>query len=332
MINEVITASGMAHDQNLDWKQQQEAIRTGIKQRLTELDSSLSIRSTQSDVLNRAGNKVSVKVIHLGEIGKIAAGSSPQDCGFLQQTLDGHLFISGVEFDAKHVADLSADTLSLLPVDLDGSLVKKALSEKRTVMGWLKAGGGFVIPILAIALLALFLGVERLYSLYTLRSSPALINTVLADLQSHKNDEALEKVANENSPLSRILKCGLESINDGREVRMAKLETAILDEEPRLERSMGLLAALAAIAPLLGLLGTVTGMISTFDVIAQYGTSNPKLLSGGISVALITTQLGLMVAVPILLFHAWLSRIIERRMVILEQAINALLGIEKADS
>jgi biopolymer transport protein ExbB len=76
---------------------------------------------------------------------------------------------------------------------------------------------------------------------------------------------------------------------------------------PALERFGSTLAVFAAVAPLLGLLGTVTGMISTFDVITEYGTGDPKLLSGGISEALVTTELGLVVAIPTLLIGTLLS-------------------------
>ena len=84
---------------------------------------------------------------------------------------------------------------------------------------------------------------------------------------------------------------------------------AILKEQPRIERFGVALVVVAAVAPLLGLLGTVTGMMSTFDVITEHGTGDPRMLSGGISEALITTQLGLIVAIPILLLanglNAW---------------------------
>ena len=109
--------------------------------------------------------------------------------------------------------------------------------------------------------------------------------------------------------------------------REAALEEALLSEEPKLERSLTLLAATAGIAPLLGLLGTVTGMIGTFEVITQHGTGNPRLLSGGISMALITTQVGLIVAVPLLLGHAWASRAVEKRQALLEEGRTAVLGV-----
>ena len=106
------------------------------------------------------------------------------------------------------------------------------------------------------------------------------------------------------------------------------MESALLAEAPRLERSLSLLAAMAGVAPLLGLLGTVSGMIATFDTISSAGTGNPRLLSGGISEALITTQLGLMVAIPLLLAHAWLRRWAERREALLEHCAIQAFGIE----
>ena len=83
-----------------------------------------------------------------------------------------------------------------------------------------------------------------------------------------------------------------------------KLDDAILQESPPLERNLSLLKLLAGVAPLLGLLGTVTGMILTFQAITLFGTGDPKLMAGGISQALITTVLGLVVAIPLLLLHA----------------------------
>jgi biopolymer transport protein ExbB len=80
-----------------------------------------------------------------------------------------------------------------------------------------------------------------------------------------------------------------------------------LHETPTLDRFSSLVTVIAAVAPLLGLLGTVTGMIATFDIITEFGTSNPKLLSGGIAIALITTELGLIVAIPMLIVGSLLS-------------------------
>ena len=105
------------------------------------------------------------------------------------------------------------------------------------------------------------------------------------------------------------------------------LQEAILQEIPGLERFLSTLGMLAAIAPLLGLLGTVTGMINTFDMITHYGTGNPRMMSGGISEALVTTMLGLSVAIPILLCHTLLTRHTENIIAQMEEKAVAFTNI-----
>jgi biopolymer transport protein ExbB len=105
-----------------------------------------------------------------------------------------------------------------------------------------------------------------------------------------------------------VIRAGLGARDEDRETLESTLQESILHELPRIQRGIAILAVLGAVAPLLGLLGTVTGMIDTFRVITMFGTSDPKLMSGGISEALITTELGLAVAIPIMLLHTWLSR------------------------
>jgi biopolymer transport protein ExbB len=111
-----------------------------------------------------------------------------------------------------------------------------------------------------------------------------------------------------NSPVGHVLSAGLEMRHADRQTQESVLQEAILNQLPKVERGMAVLAVLGAVAPLLGLLGTVTGMIDTFRVITLYGTGDPKLMSGGISEALVTTMLGLGVAIPIMLLHTFLSR------------------------
>jgi len=108
-----------------------------------------------------------------------------------------------------------------------------------------------------------------------------------------------------------VLKAGLECRDMSRTDMENALQEAILNEIPSMERFLSTLGMLAAIAPLLGLLGTVTGMINTFHVINYYGTGDPRMMSGGISEALVTTMLGLSVAIPIMLVHTLLTRKVE---------------------
>jgi biopolymer transport protein ExbB len=109
---------------------------------------------------------------------------------------------------------------------------------------------------------------------------------------------------NENNPLGRILKVHHDNRDADTETLELKLDEAILREVPKLETWQGGIKVIAAVAPLLGLLGTVTGMIATFQAITLFGTGDPKLMAGGISQALVTTVLGLTVAIPLVLLHS----------------------------
>ncbi|NHA15658.1 MotA/TolQ/ExbB proton channel family protein [Thioalkalivibrio sp. XN279] len=109
---------------------------------------------------------------------------------------------------------------------------------------------------------------------------------------------------NEKNPLGRILKVYDDNRDVDTETLELKLDEAILKEVPKLETWQGAIKVIAAVAPLLGLLGTVTGMIVTFQAITLFGTGDPKLMAGGISQALVTTVLGLTVAIPLVLLHS----------------------------
>jgi biopolymer transport protein ExbB len=108
--------------------------------------------------------------------------------------------------------------------------------------------------------------------------------------------------------VNHVIEAGLRARHEDRETLESILQEAILRELPRVERGLPVLAILGAVAPLLGLLGTVTGMIETFQTITLFGTGDPKLMSGGISEALVTTEVGLMIAIPVMLCHTYLSR------------------------
>ncbi|MCG6871493.1 MAG: MotA/TolQ/ExbB proton channel family protein [Gammaproteobacteria bacterium] len=110
-----------------------------------------------------------------------------------------------------------------------------------------------------------------------------------------------------NNPLGRVMQAFYEDRNVDTETLGLKLDEAILKETPELERGLTMIKIIAAVAPLLGLLGTVTGMIVTFQDITLYGTGDPKLMADGISQALITTAQGLTVAIPLVLLHGWLA-------------------------
>jgi biopolymer transport protein ExbB len=135
-----------------------------------------------------------------------------------------------------------------------------------------------------------------------------------------------DKEVSLKNPLGRILSVYNDKLAQDVETLQLKLDEAILRETPKLERGLITLAILAAIAPMLGLLGTVSGMIETFQSITLFGTGDPKLMSGGISQALVTTELGLAVAIPLLLIHSGLSSKSNRLIQILDEESAAIVA------
>ena len=109
------------------------------------------------------------------------------------------------------------------------------------------------------------------------------------------------------NPLGRVMQACIDDRDKDVETMELKLDEAIAKETPRIEYGLSFIKILAAVAPLLGLLGTVTGMIQTFQAITLFGTGDPKLMAGGISTALVTTVMGLVVAIPLVLLHSYLS-------------------------
>ena len=129
-----------------------------------------------------------------------------------------------------------------------------------------------------------------------------------------------------SNPLGRILLTWQENQNADLETLERKIDEAIVKEVPRLQRGLSIIKILAVIAPLLGLLGTVTGMIQTFQAITLFGTGDPKLMAGGISQALITTVLGLVAAIPLTFLHAWVSSRSKALVQILEEQSAGIIA------
>ncbi len=212
-----------------------------------------------------------------------------------------------------------------LPIDISGGAVFLQFTQGKSIMQWLESGGLLVWPILSIGAIAIFLAVERLIFFLRIRSdSGAILQNVTRLVQSNKIDSCLEYCErNKKFPTCQISAGCLQHIGESREVLENALEESLLKQAPRFERFLPTLSMFAAIAPLLGLLGTVTGMISTFQVINIFGTGDPKMMSGGISEALITTQVGLAVAIPILFLHHVFERRADNILADLEEKGNA---------
>lgn len=194
------------------------------------------------------------------------------------------------------------------------------------------AGGWMMIPLLISSIIAIGIIIERFWSLQTkLISPPELINQIWQWLRFNRIDKHRILALQESSPLGQILASGLISRNSIREITKENIEDVGRHVTLSLEKNINTLGTIAAIAPLMGLLGTVIGMIKVFTVITTEGVGNPATLAGGISEALITTATGLLVAIPSLIFYRFFRGKINALVVDMEEQAMKLIEILHGD-
>lgn len=196
----------------------------------------------------------------------------------------------------------------------------------------IKSGGWLMIPLIACSIIAISIIAERFWSLQTKRIAPSeLITQIWQWLRFKQVDDHHIKSLQENSPLGQILAAGLINRDRSREIIKESIEDIGRHVTSSLERNLNTLGTIAAISPLLGLLGTVFGMIKVFAVITTEGVGNPETLASGISVALITTATGLIVAIPSLIFYRYFRGKINLLVVGMEQEAIKLVEILHSD-
>jgi biopolymer transport protein ExbB len=183
-----------------------------------------------------------------------------------------------------------------------------------------KSGGWLMLPIIACSIVALGIVIERFWSLQRKRVMPEyLMKQILQLHQDNRLNLADLSKLKSSSPLGRILAAGLINRNHDKVVMKEAIEEVGRQVVHELERYLNTLGTIASISPLLGLLGTVIGMIKVFSVIVTAGVGDPGVLAGGISEALITTAAGLSVAIPSLMFHRYFSGLIDKLVIGMEE-------------
>ncbi len=177
----------------------------------------------------------------------------------------------------------------------------------KAFLAWFRSGGLVMYPLFFTALFALLLSSERMW-LYTRRGTDdaAFMKRVLPLVEKGQWHEALQICARSRTTLGKALAAILNRVGHSRDSAEKSVREAMLGEMPVLEKRLSFIAALGAAAPLMGLLGTVSGIITLFKVLNETGTNDPKILAGGISEALVTTMAGLIIAIPVLLIHGFL--------------------------
>ena len=209
------------------------------------------------------------------------------------------------------------------------AIIKPDIPRGLKVLEIVSAGGWLMVPIIAI-------GIERYWTLNSSKIAPrGLLAQVWGWIKNNELDASKLKDLRQSSELGKILAAGISNSRHGRDIMKDSIEDTASQVVHDLERYLGVLGTIAAVAPLLGLLGTVLGMIKVFTAIMMQGTGNAGVLAGGISEALITTAAGLCVAIPAMILHRFYTRKVDGLVVTMEQEavklVDALHSERKVD-
>ena len=238
--------------------------------------------------------------------------------GFLQPTAEGLSPVLGLPGSVlSAVAAYQGQEGETLPLDPSHGTLLEMLAQAPTFWQQVQQGGQVGAIIVLLAAIGLGIAAVRLWSL---SRELTLVRRQLKSGEYHANNA-----------LGRVLTVAEQYPELSMETLELRLDEAILQETPRMERGIGMVKVIAAIAPMLGLLGTVTGMIGTFQAITQFGTGDPKIMAGGISMALVTTVRGLVAAIPLILAHSLLQSRFTELSNVLEQQVAGILA-ERAES
>ena len=196
-----------------------------------------------------------------------------------------------------------------------------------------QSGGWLMVPILLCSVIAAAISGERLWSLQRKRVLPEnLLPQTWTQLKNNDLDTQKLRDLRNGSALGNVFAAGIANARRGRDIMKQAMEEAASQVSHELERYLTALGIIASIAPLLGLLGTVVGMIKVFTELMSQGAGNANLLAGGISQALITTAAGLSVAIPALMFHRFFLRRVDELVVSIEQEAGKLADIMHGNS
>jgi len=276
---------------------------TGLWQAMEEqIQASAELSTNDITLINGEGRKQTVPATRIGSFGLVS------EQGYLQWN-NGRKDAVAYQVQPENAPTVSSlnSISNATPVLLDPShgILLEQLAHTPTLEQRLEAGGVVGKIIMGLLAVGLLIALYRGVSLAVARSKIA---------SQLKNPEQPG-----NNPLGRVLSVHDKEKHRSVEALELRLLEVVVDEQTGLEKGLSMLKLLAALAPMLGLLGTVTGMIETFQVITQFGNGDPKVMAGGISMALITTVLGLVAAMPLLLAHNILSTQAENIRNILEK-------------
>ena len=211
--------------------------------------------------------------------------------------------------DLAGIGELTTTKSAVIPIDPSLVNALKLIALEETFVEHVRKGRFVGYCILALAALSLAIAIYKWIEISGVRRArPEDLQEILGLLEEGKRDEALAAAKGVSGPVGLLLTDAVEHSEEGKDLLEEVLYERLLQTQPNLEKMIPFIAVVAATAPLMGLLGTVTGMINTFQAIQVHGTGDARVLSSGISEALVTTEFGLCVAIPSIIIHALLLR------------------------
>ena len=282
-----------------------------------EMTESGKVVRYDADVIDPTGQKRKIPVVRVGTFNAVAGGE------FLQYQADTHTLAElGRQpperyLDAAAALEAASGGMVRFPVDPSRGAILGLLIETPSLEERVALGGIIGYIVLGLGAFALLVALLRFLGLS------------FTDMKIRAQLRAKE--ARPNNPVGRVLMAYQENKRLPPDDLERKLDEVIVRESARLDRFLWIVKVVSVSAPLLGLLGTVTGMIKTFQAITLFGTGDPKLMAGGISEALVTTMLGLVVAIPLVLAHAVLSNLARRLLDVVEEQAAGVVA-ERAEA
>jgi len=281
-----------------------------LQQEMTE--QSRVVRYKAPVVLADTGEEVEIEVVRAGAFNAVANGKYLRWAEDVQKLAEIGRQPAGKYVDTVSSFESATDGFARLAIDPSRGTILSLLVETPTFRERLEFGGVVGMIIMILGSVTFLLAVVRM----------TMIFIVSRKVASQKKTAT----PNKGNPLGRMLQIYADNRALDTETLELKLEEGLLRENAGLERFLWLIKVVSAVAPLLGLLGTVTGMINTFQIITLYGTGDPKMMAGGISEALVTTMLGLYAAIPLVLMHSIVSSLSSGVTNVLEEQTTGLIA------
>lgn len=270
------------------------------------LEGMLGGKQFFGEALNARGIFVEGRFFQIGPL-LYFASEDQIEAGWIEETESLHPQMRAMEAEATEwIWEYASGKGAHLPVS---ALAEAPLENAESLGEHLQKGGIWVYPILFFALVATAISLVKFWQIFFIRQpQTGILHKLIQCLRNGDSKTALKIASLQPQPAAEMLMAGVKHSGESIELMEEVMYESMLATQPRLERFLNVIALTAATAPLLGLLGTVSGIIKTFERMELFGTGDPKPLIAGISEALITTELGLILAIPALISHALLSR------------------------